>query len=77
MSAATLHDLADELGGRIVHTDDGGRIVLPGGGVIYVGFTGKIRLQRFGKPVTDLGMRTDGTDTLAAAYRDLMLAVAS
>lgn len=79
MSAANLHDLADELGGHIVHADNGGVIVLPGGGVVYAAFTGAVKLQRYGRVVETLGTLSDGTEAIAARYRELTVdaAVAS
>lgn len=56
--------LATALAGTIVDAD---RITIPGG-LIYVGFTGKVRLQRPGQIVRDLGVWSDGTDRLVDAY---------
>jgi hypothetical protein len=74
VSAGVLTDLAAELRCNVVSTDDGGRIVTSTGGVIYANFQGKVRLQRYGLPVSTLGTLSDGADVLAAAYRELTAA---
>lgn len=66
---ATVHDLATHLGGHVVDTDHGTSLALPDGGFIYSGFTGAIRLQRYGLPVVTLGGCSDPVEVLAAAYR--------
>lgn len=72
MSSAQLGSkvqaLADMLGGVLV-PNYGDTRILTADGLIYTGCTGKVRLQRTGHPVTDLGRCSDDVTTLAAAYR--------
>lgn len=64
----TIDDIAAALDGVIVpnHGDDR---VLTAAGLVYCAPTGKVRLQRAGHTVADLGMRTDAAEDIAAAYR--------
>ncbi|MCD4535679.1 hypothetical protein LRP67_16420 [Nocardioides sp. cx-169] len=70
-----LHTLAALIGGNVVDFDRIGH--LPHGGKVYASFTGKVRLDRPGLPVLDLGMQSDGAELLAAAYSAAVEAVAS
>ena len=64
----TIHDLATALDGVVVPHRGDDR-VLTAAGLVYCAPTGKVRLQRAGHVVADLGMRTDATEDIAAAYR--------
>lgn len=60
-------DLAEALAGVVVPNHGDTRVVAPGG-LIYAAPTGKIRLQRTGRPVVDLGTVSDDVATIVEAY---------
>lgn len=61
-------DLATALGGVLI-PNHGDNRVSTADGLIYTGCTGKVRLQRAGHPIVDLGRASDDVTTLAAAYQ--------
>lgn len=61
--------LADRLNAVLLDNHGDPRLLLPGGGFIYCGFTGKVRLDLPGRVVVTLGRWADGPDALAEACR--------
>jgi hypothetical protein len=61
-------DLAEALAGVIVPNHGDNQVLTPAG-LIYTGCTGKVRLQRAGRPVVDLGTVRDDVATIVEAYR--------